>query len=97
MRNGGFRFDLLGTDNSDLWSGNPGNPYGLSSFSPGIREKEREREAMGDSQGESLKGFQRHAYPHPQALHPFVIEDPVDVMNNVAKSSFSVAAIQVVE
>jgi hypothetical protein len=32
--------------------------------------------------------------PHPQACDPLLIEDPVNVMNNVARSCFNVAAVQ---
>ena len=34
--------------------------------------------------------------PHPHASHPFVIEDPIDVMNNVARNAFQCAALQTV-
>ena len=32
--------------------------------------------------------------PHPQSTDPFVIEDPIDVMNNVARTAFNAKIIQ---
>ena len=32
--------------------------------------------------------------PHPHASHPFVIEDPIDVLNNVARNAFQCATLQ---